>query len=122
MQKNNNRLNRTAEELKKIISHIISFEVNDPKLTGLISITKVKITPDLKYARVYITILNSKNEKETMQAIKRANGFIRSRVAESLNMRVTPEIIFEIDDSTVQGMRIDSIIKEISKNESRKGE
>ena len=62
MPKNNNRLNRIDEELRKEISNIISFEIKNPDATGLISVTKVKITPDLKYAKVYISMLNSKSK------------------------------------------------------------
>ena len=58
MQTNENRLNRINEELKKEISNIISFELKNPDATGLISVTKVKITPDLKYAKVYVSMLN----------------------------------------------------------------
>ena len=64
MQKNNNSSNRMArvnEELKKEISNIINYEVKNSNVTGLISVTKVKTSPDLKYARVYVSVLNSKN-------------------------------------------------------------
>ena len=64
MQKgNNNKLNRIDEELKKELSHIISYELKNPKVTGLISVTDVKTTPDLKYAKVFVSILNAKNTK-----------------------------------------------------------
>lgn len=64
MPKNENRLNRINEELKKEISNVISFELKNPNVTGLISVTKAKITPDLKYAKIYVSILNSKNIKK----------------------------------------------------------
>lgn len=70
MAKNNTRLGRINEELKKEISHIISFELKDPNLTGLISVTRAKITPDLKYAQVYVSILNAKNVNKTMKALE----------------------------------------------------
>ena len=70
MPKNENRLNRINEELKKEISNIISFELKNPNVTGLISVTKAKITPDLKYAKIYVSILNSKNLKKTMEGLK----------------------------------------------------
>ena len=69
--KANNRLGRIDEELKKEISNIISYELKNPKITGLISVTKTKITPDLKYAKVYVSILNSKNIKETFANLKK---------------------------------------------------
>ena len=117
MPKNENRLNRINEELKKEISQIISFELKNPDATGLISITKVKITPDLKYAKVYVSIINSKNEEKTMNALKQSAGFIRSLIAKRVNLRITPELVFEKDDSMEYGMKIDSILKELKDKE-----
>ena len=85
MPKNENRLNRINEELKKEISNVISFELKNPNVTGLISVTKAKITPDLKYAKIYVSILNSKNIKKTMEGLKESAGFIRSQVAKTIN-------------------------------------
>ncbi len=113
MKKNNNRFNRVDEELKKEISNIISFELKNPNVTGMISVTKAKVTPDLKYAKVYVSILNSKNIKETLANLKKSSGFIRSELAKRINLRITPEIIFELDDSLEYGARIDSILKDI---------
>ena len=117
MPKNENRLNRINEELRKEISQIISFELKNPDATGLISITKVKVTPDLKYAKVYVSLLNSKNEDKTIEALKNSAGFIRSLVAKRLNLRITPELVFEKDDSMEYGMKIDSILKDLNKEE-----
>ncbi len=116
MATNENRLNRINEELRKEISHIISFELKNPDATGLISVTKVKVTPDLKYAKVYVSILDSKNETKTVEALKKSAGFIRSMIAKSVNLRVTPELVFEKDDSLEYGMKIDSILKDLKKN------
>ena len=117
MPKNETRLNRINEELKKEISQIISYELKNPDLTGLISVTKVKITPDLKYAKVYISLLNSKNEEKTMEALKQSAGYIRSLIAKRINLRITPELIFEKDDSIEYGMKIDSILRDLNKGE-----
>lgn len=73
MQKSSNRMNRIDEELKKELSSIISYELENSKITGMISVTKVKTTPDLRYARVYVSILNSKNKKETLAGLKQAS-------------------------------------------------
>ena len=113
MKKNNNRFNRVDEELKREISNIISFELKNPKVTGMISVTKAKVTPDLKYAKVYVSILNSKNVKETMANLKKSAGFIRTELAKRVNLRITPELVFELDESLEYGARIDSILKEI---------
>ena len=116
MQKNNNRFERINEELRKEISNIISFELKNPNATGLISITKVKVTNDLKFAKVYVSILNSKNVKDTLAALKKSSGFIRSEIAKRVNLRQTPELIFELDDSMEYGAKIDTILKDIMKD------
>jgi len=112
-EKNNNRLGRIDEELKKEISNIINYELNNPNVTGLISVTRVKITPDLKYAKVYVSILNSKNTKNPFVNLKKSSGFIRTEIAKRINLRITPELIFVLDDSMEYGAKIDQILKDI---------
>ena len=90
MAKNDARLNRINEELKKEISNVLTFELKNPNVTGLISVTKAKITPDFKYAKIYVSILNSKNLEKTMQGLKDSAGFIRSQLAKKINLRITP--------------------------------
>lgn len=119
MSKNETRLGRINEELRKEISNIITFELKDPNITGLISVTKVKITPDLKYAKVYVSILNAKSNEKTLQGLKDSSGFIRTQIAKTVNLRITPQLVFEIDDSIEYGMKIDSIIKELNNNEKK---
>lgn len=116
MQKNNNRFNRVDEELKKQVSTIIMNDIKDPNLTGLISVTKAKVTPDLKYAKVYVSILNAKSTNEDLAILKKSAGLTRSLIAKKMNLRITPEIIFELDDSMEYGERIDSILKDIMKD------
>ncbi len=111
--KNNTRLGRIDEEYKKELSQIIGYELKNPNVTGLISVTKVKVTSDLKYAKVYVSILNSKNIKDTLAGLKKSSGYIRSELAKRVNLRNTPELIFELDDSIEYGAKIDSILKEI---------
>ena len=114
MSKNEARLGRVNEELMKAISHIITYELKNPDVTGMISVTRVKVTPDLKYAKVYVSILNPKSVEETMKGLKESAGFIRSQVAKTVNLRITPELVFEYDDSIEHGEKIDNIIKQIS--------
>ena len=120
MPTNNNRLNRIDEEYRKELSTIIDRELKNPNITGMISVTKVKVTNDLKYAKVYVSILNPKSVENTMEGLKKSSGFIRTELAKRINLRNTPELIFEIDDSIEYGARIDSIIKDLK--EGRKVE
>jgi len=115
-QNNSNRMARVNEELKRELSNIINYEVKNSNVTGMISVTKVKTSPDLKYARVSVSVLNSRNVKQTLAGLKAASGFVRSRIAEKMNLRVTPELVFELDDSLVYGERIDTILERVIKD------
>lgn len=118
MQKENHsyKLDRVNEELKRELSNIINYELKNAKVTGMISITKVKVTPDLRYARVWISALNCKNKKETLLGLKQSSGFIRSCIAKKINMRITPELVFEFDETMEYGEKIDSILNDIMKD------
>lgn len=113
MAKNEARLSRINEELRKELSSILAYDLKNPNISGMLSVTKVKITPDFKYAKVYVSILNSKNIDKTMQGLKESAGFIRSKIAKTINLRITPELVFEIDDSLEYGARIDNILKDL---------
>ncbi len=120
--RNSNRFGRIDEEFKKEISQIINYELKEPSVTGMISVTKVKVTTDLSYAKVAVSILNSKDVKKTLAGLKKSAGFIRSELAKRINLRNTPEIIFELDDSLEYGAKIDSILKDIMKDVKKEEE
>ena len=117
MSKDNTRLNRINEELKKEISHVITFELKNSNITGLISVTKVKITPDLRFARVYVSLLNSKSKTKTMAGLQNAVGYIRGQIAKKINLRVTPDLQFELDESMEYGEKMDKIISDAIKKD-----
>lgn len=112
-RKNTNRMDRVNEELKREISIVIDETLKNPNITGIISVTKVKTSPDLKSARVYISLLNSKSKKNTLLGLKNASGYIRTELAKRVNLRYTPELTFEIDESMEYGAKIENILKEI---------
>ena len=122
MQRNNNRGNRVDEEVKKQVSSIIMNDIKDPNLTGLISVTRAKVTPDLKYAKVFVSILNAKSVKEDLAILKKSAGLTRSLLAKRMNLRITPEIIFELDESMEYGAKIDAILKDIMKDVKKDSE
>ena len=104
-----NRMNKIDEELRREISAIISTELKNPHLTGLISVTKVKTTPDLRYAQVFVSMIGEKSKKENLSILKQSSGYIRSAIARKVNLRNTPELVFQFDESLEYGARIDSI-------------
>jgi len=115
----NNRLDRVNEELKKTISNVLTFELQNSKVTGMVSVTKVIITPDFRYAKVYVSLLNSKSNTKTMEGLKESAGFIRTQIAKTMNLRVTPELSFEIDDSMEYGAKIDKILNDLNHKEDK---
>ena len=107
----NYRMNKVDEEFKRELSKIIDQDLKNPNITGMISVTKVKTSPDLKSSKVYVSILGSKSKKNTLEGLKNASGFIRTELAKKVNLRYTPELIFELDESLEYGARIDEILK-----------
>lgn len=107
------RTERIEEEIKKVVSRVISQELKDPRLTGLISVTKVSVTKDLKYCKVFVSMIGSKDEKEVMDALKSAAGLIRREIGSNIRMHSTPEVKFEFDDSMEYGEKIQKIINNL---------
>ena len=123
MPSNSGRMNKINEELKKVISNIISVDLKNPHLTGLITVTKVDTSPDLKIAYVYVSMIGCKSNKENLSILKKASGFVRSSLARKVNLRTTPEIVFMFDESIEYGAKIDEILKNITKDMKKdKGE
>ena len=99
------RTDRISEEMRKEVSSIIHNELKDPRLPQMISITTAEVTRDLRYAKIYISVLGSDEEKKNaLQGLKSAAGFIRREVGHRMQLRYTPELIFELDDSIERGV------------------
>ena len=123
MPSNSGRMNKVNEELKKVISDIISVDLKNPHLTGLITVTKVDTSPDFKLAYVYVSMIGTKSNKTNLAILKKSAGFVRSSLARKINLRTTPEIVFMFDESIEYGAKIDEILKNITKDMKRdKGE
>ena len=120
MPKNSNRLGRVEKELKRQISEIIDYSLQNSKVKGIISVTKTRVTPDLKYARVYISTLDFKSKNQVLEGLNESKGYIRSQIAKTMNLRVTPDLVFVYDDSEENGMKIDNILRELKEEEKLK--
>lgn len=109
------RQERVCQALKKEISSIIHDEVKDPRI-GFITITGVELTSDLRYAKVFFSVLGKeKEQKDTKEALDSAVGFIRRLVGQRVKLRFVPEIIFREDHSSEYSMKIQEVLNEISK-------
>jgi len=110
-----NRIMRISEEIKKEVSEIILNGLKDPRISGMISVTKASVTKDMRYAKIYVSVLgNAEDKKHILEGLKNASGFIRKEIGQRIKLRYTPEFIFEIDDSIEYGIKISNILKEIS--------
>lgn len=115
----NRRNNRLSGEMKKVISEIIRNEVKDPRLSDLVSITDVHVTEDLKFAKVFVSVYG--DIEQSLEALKSARGFIRREVGKRIKLRITPELLFEKDESIEKGIYMSSLINKVIKDEeSRK--
>ncbi len=108
------RTDRIEEEIKKISSKVISQELKDPRLTGLISVTKVSVTKDLKYCKIFVSMLGTEDNTEAMNALKSGSGVVRKAIGNNIRMHSTPEVIFEFDNSIEYGAHIQDVIKELN--------
>lgn len=116
------RLDKVASLIKEEISLIFLYKIQDPAL-GLITITNVKISPDLKVAKVYISIYQKEKREELLQKVNDIKGFIRTQLAQRVkNLRFVPELNFYIDDTLDYVEKIDGLFKEIHKNDNKKDE
>ncbi len=112
------KIERVNSELMRQITKIIAEDVKDPRRgNAIISVTKVYTTPDLKYAKVYLSILADSPERrdEALYAVNRSKLFIKNMLKERVNMRLVPELNFILDDSVDYSIKIDGIINEIHK-------
>ncbi len=107
------RHERLEQDVKIALSDIIMNEVKEPDVTGLISVTSVHITPDQKYAKVYVSVYGKTNKNKVIEALKKATGFIKKELGRRVRMRNMPDITFVLDESMEYGAHMDKVIKEV---------
>ncbi len=121
MRKNSIKNNRVSMEVQRELSSIIRNEVKDPRIPVMLSVTNVYVAPDLKTCRAYISVLGGKEELDAaMEGLKKAAGFIRSRLAQNMNLRNTPEIRFIADESIGYGVSMIKTIEDQIEEDTRK--
>ncbi len=106
-----NRIGRINEEIQRELSSLIR-SVKDPRVTGMISVTAVDTTPDLKFAKIYISVLDKSDCTQVLKGLKSASGWLRRELGHALNLRYTPELTFVRDDSIDQGAHILDLLRD----------
>ena len=100
-----NRIGRINEEIQRELSSLIP-SVKDPRVTGMISVTAVDTTPDLRYAKIFISVLDKSDSTQVLKGLKSASGYLRRELGRALQLRYTPELSFVRDDSIDKGAHI----------------
>jgi ribosome-binding factor A len=112
------RPDRVAEAIREAVAMFLAEGVKDPRVTGLVTVTGVDVTRDLRHARVHVSILGSDVEKKsTMEGLQSVAGHLRAKLGRTLRLRVTPELDFRYDDSIAHAARIDSLLEQIRADE-----
>ncbi|MEG0873011.1 MAG: 30S ribosome-binding factor RbfA [Clostridia bacterium] len=111
---------RLEQDAKVALSTIIANEVKNPSVSGMISVTDVKITPDQKYAKVFLSIFGKQNKEKVIEALTKTSGFIRGRLGSKVRMRNVPQLTFVLDDSMEYGAHMDVVIKNVMKKDEEK--
>lgn len=117
MRKNSIKNTRINGEVQRELSNIIRGEIKDPRINPLTSVVAVEVAPDLKTCKAYISVLgDEESQAKTLVGLKSAEGFIRSKLAKTVNLRNTPEIRFVLDQSIEYGVKMSKMIDEVTKD------
>ena len=107
-----NRIGRINEEIQRELSSLIR-TVKDPRVHGLVSITAVDTTPDLRYAKIFVSVLDKSDVKEVVKGLRSAGGYLRRELGRSLQLRYTPELTFVAEDTIAEGAQILELIEKL---------
>lgn len=113
------RIDRISSEMQRVISEIIREDVKDPRIPLMTSVVSATVTRDLKYAKIYVSVLGTEAEKKSaMAALQNSAGFIRHQVADKMELRCTPQLTFILDESIERGSYLTSLIDDTLKKDS----
>jgi len=110
------RNSRVGEQMKKELSQIIQREIKDPRI-GFVTVTGVEVTGDLREAKVFISVMGNEEQKQnSVQALQKAKGFIRTELGRRVQLRHIPDLIFKMDESIEYGSKIENLLNDIKKD------
>ena len=113
------RIDRISEEVRREVDAIIRGELQDPRVSGTYSVTRAEVTGDLRYAKIYISVLEDDRRDGLMEALKNAKGYIRHALGKRMIIRYTPELIFVSDKNIEYGVHIAKVLAEAAGKEEK---
>ena len=111
------RIDRISEEVRREVDAIIREEVNDPRVAGTFSITRAEVTRDLRYAKIYVSVLEEDKREPMMKALKSASGFIRRELGKRMLIRYSPAMTFVSDENIAYGVHIAEVLRKAQESE-----
>lgn len=122
MRKNSIKNTRINQEVQRTLAEIIRGEIKDPRICPLTSVVSVEVAPDLKHCKVYISVLGDEEvQKNTLEGLRSGEGFMKNRLAKTINLRNTPELHFVLDQSIAYGVdmsrKIDEVVRDMEDRE-----
>lgn len=111
------RIDRISEEVRREVDRIIREELNDPRVTGTFSVTRAEVTRDLRYAKIYVSVLEDDKREDLLRALKSAAGYIRRALGKGIIIRSAPELSFVSDQNIAYGVHIAQVLAQAQKNE-----
>jgi ribosome-binding factor A len=126
MTPDHRRSERVAEGIREEVATFLAEDAKDPRIIGLVTITGVDVTRDLRHAKIFVSIMGSDAERQaTLEGLESAAGHLRSRIGRALRLRVAPEIAFRYDESIARAAKIEALLAELreppSGNDDRRG-
>ncbi len=116
------RIDRISEQVRREVDRIIREDLSDPRVRGTFSITRADVTRDLRFAKIYVSVLEEDNREPMLAALKKASGFIRRELGRSMIIRYAPELIFEADQNIAYGIHIASVLKQVNAEDEEANE
>ncbi len=115
MKKTNNRIQRINDEILIEVANIVRYEIKDPRVSDvMVSIIRVDTTSDLKYCKIFVSVLGTEKVKEeALDGLKKSAGYIRRELAHRINLRATPELKFLLDDSLEYSIKMEGLMKQV---------
>ena len=113
------RIDRISEEVRREVDAIIREELHDPRVSGTYSVTRAEVTGDLRYAKIYVSVLEDDRRESLMEALKNAKGYIRHALGKRMIIRYTPELIFVSDKNIEYGVHLAKVLAETAAKEEK---
>ena len=117
MNNNFQRIDRISEEVRREVDRIIREELNDPRIAGTFSVTRAEVTRDLRFAKIFVSVLEDDKRDDLLKALKSAAGYIRRELARGIVIRQSPELSFVKDENIAYGVHIAKVLADVQKTE-----